>query len=592
MIRKKEHLICLWITDYRHLLLLLVLLLSSCTTYRFPLLPPEKKMSREDIARHRAQDYFIKARDYDRRGLSQMAESFYKMALELDPESEVLKRLVIKKYIETQKYTQALVLLRSNNKPQGEYSSEEKALLVEIYIKLQRFEDAAHIIESFDELSPDKIYSLAFLYESSGKFEKALGYYYRFYQETKKSLDIGLKISSLLMKLGQFEAVDLFLDTLESDFGTSAQLFNLEGIVKLARKDTSAAIKSFRLSIETDTSYEEPIQQLAQIYIQKNNLAEAIVFYEKLYKSSNWGELYGKTLGMLYYYESEYEKANQLFRKLLADNIGDYELHYFLGLVSLELGDADMARLEFEKTIALRNTFTDAWRQLCYLPIKDKNWQEAEKCAKRFTETLPDQALGWRIMGSIFNAKKEYKKAVPAFLQSLALDSTDAFAWFELGSAYERQNNIDKAASSFSKVLSLKPGDPVAANYLGYMWAEHGKNLDSAQKLIELALSTDPDNGAYLDSYAWVFFQQNQLDTAYKYIKKAIDVIDNDPIVFEHYGDILARKGKIDKAIHSYQKALSFAPDNKLAIISKIKELERQVQETPNQAPLIEPDSE
>jgi Flp pilus assembly protein TadD len=181
--------------------------------------------------------------------------------------------------------------------------------------------------------------------------------------------------------------------------------------------------------------------------------------------------------------------------------------------------------------------------------------------------------------GYVLNAKNEYDRAVGALKKAISLDSTDALAWFELGSSLERTKNRDKAELAFKRVLELKPTDPQAANYLGYMWAEAGVKLDSAEGLLKMALSQDSLNGAFLDSYAWIFFKKGDIDSALAYIVKALRTITDDPVVFIHYGDILAKKGDAAGALAAYKKGLGVAseksaPEDVADLKNKIKALE------------------
>ena len=106
------------------------------------------------------------------------------------------------------------------------------------------------------------------------------------------------------------------------------------------------------------------------------------------------------------------------------------------------------------------------------------------------------------------------------------------------------------------------------------MWAEKGVNLDSAQKLIEIALKEDPENGAYLDSYGWVMFKRGRLDDAESYLRKAMQHMGNDPVVLEHLGDVLADAGRPEDALNFYRKSLDNGSDNSLVIMARVKQLE------------------
>jgi tetratricopeptide (TPR) repeat protein len=108
------------------------------------------------------------------------------------------------------------------------------------------------------------------------------------------------------------------------------------------------------------------------------------------------------------------------------------------------------------------------------------------------------------------------------------------------------------------------------------MWADAGLKLDSSKVLIARALKKEPDNGAFLDSYAWVLFRLGDVDSAFLFMRKAAAKINDDPIVFEHLGDILAKKGDIPAAIKAYEKCLVLEPENKAAIRERLDLLKKK----------------
>ncbi|MEA2492045.1 MAG: hypothetical protein QOH21_3837, partial [Acidobacteriota bacterium] len=151
---------------------------------------------------------------------------------------------------------------------------------------------------------------------------------------------------------------------------------------------------------------------------------------------------------------------------------------------------------------------------------------------------------------------------------------------FELGSAYERGGNRKKAEETFGAILAKKPEYAPALNYLGYMWAESGVNLDRAQEMLTRAVGQEPDNGAYMDSLGWVYYRVGNLDLAEKYLTDATRLMPRDATVHEHLGDVLAKRGDLDRALASYRTALTLDPESKDVdkIRSKIAEIERKGQ--------------
>ena len=60
------------------------------------------------------------------------------------------------------------------------------------------------------------------------------------------------------------------------------------------------------------------------------------------------------------------------------------------------------------------------------------------------------------------------------------------------------------------KAIALNPKNAQALNYLGYTYAESGQNLDEAESLIKRALTVEPEDGFYVDSLGWVYYQKGE----------------------------------------------------------------------------------
>lgn len=147
---------------------------------------------------------------------------------------------------------------------------------------------------------------------------------------------------------------------------------------------------------------------------------------------------------------------------------------------------------------------------------------------------------------------------------------------FELGSVLERAGDHAGAEKAFLALLEKNPDHAPTLNYLGYMWAESGKNLERAHEMLVRAVSQEPNNGAYVDSLGWVYFRLGNLELAEKYLTDATSLVPRDPTVHEHLGDVLAKRGDMARALEAYRKALSLDPEAKEVdkLRSKIAEIE------------------
>jgi tetratricopeptide (TPR) repeat protein len=132
---------------------------------------------------------------------------------------------------------------------------------------------------------------------------------------------------------------------------------------------------------------------------------------------------------------------------------------------------------------------------------------------------------------------------------------------FILAASLERMGSWDEAVPVFRRLIESHPDNPTSLNYLGYMFADKGVNLEEALALIQKAVKLDPTSGAYLDSLGWVHFRLGNLDLAEKNLTEAARLEPFDATVHEHLGDLFAARGDSAKAEQAYRRAVANEPE-------------------------------
>ena len=128
-----------------------------------------------------------------------------------------------------------------------------------------------------------------------------------------------------------------------------------------------------------------------------------------------------------------------------------------------------------------------------------------------------------------FEAAREIIKRDP--LQAPTLTPRFYF-WF--GVALDQEKQTDRAVEMFETCISLDPAYADALNYLAYLWAVRGERLDEALRLVQTALSLEPENPAYLDTLGWVYYQQGRFQEALDLLLQADALQPNDPEILGH----------------------------------------------------------
>ena len=132
----------------------------------------------------------------------------------------------------------------------------------------------------------------------------------------------------------------------------------------------------------------------------------------------------------------------------------------------------------------------------------------------------------------------------------------DTGSLFTLADVYADAGRGPDAERMLRQLLAVEPMNANALNYLGYMLATRGEQLDEAIRLVRRALDAEPENGAYLDSLGWAHFRKGDLDDAEKYLVAAAQKLPENSEVQDHLGDLHARKGRLSDAIAAWTRAL------------------------------------
>jgi tetratricopeptide (TPR) repeat protein len=132
-------------------------------------------------------------------------------------------------------------------------------------------------------------------------------------------------------------------------------------------------------------------------------------------------------------------------------------------------------------------------------------------------------------------------------------DATTQLSLADLYSNAGRKNDAEKTVRQF---VALEPGNADALNYLGYLLADRGQQLDEAIRLVRRALDIEPNNPNYLDSLGWAYFRRGDYDQAEKYLAPAAQQMPRNSTVQEHMGDTLAKRGRWQDAIAAWTRAL------------------------------------
>lgn len=166
-----------------------------------------------------------------------------------------------------------------------------------------------------------------------------------------------------------------------------------------------------------------------------------------------------------------------------------------------------------------------------------------------------------QLQGDILVRTRDFEGAIKTYKLVLndpeQSDENQKQCRMKLSNAYVQAGDMANGEKYLEEVYAKYPDDIGVNNDLGYLYADQGKNLEQAEKMIRVAVDAEPENAAYLDSLGWVLFQQKKFEEAIEVLIKAnSDPDDKDSTIIEHLGDAYEALKQPEKAKAAWKDAL------------------------------------
>jgi tetratricopeptide (TPR) repeat protein len=212
--------------------------------------------------------------------------------------------------------------------------------------------------------------------------------------------------------------------------------------------------------------------------------------------------------------------------------------------------------------------------------IEAKEYQRAAAFAGEGRKQHPDDPRFARLQARALFDGGDRSGAILLLEQVAKASPKDTDTLFTLADVYNDAGRAADAERVLRQIVAAEPMNAGALNYLGYLLAVRGEQLDEAIELVQRALKEEPDNGAFLDSLGWAYFRRGNLAEAEKYLLAAVKQLPDNSEVQEHFGDLLARQGRFSEAVAAWTRALNGDGQDidKMAIEKKIASARGKIQ--------------
>jgi tetratricopeptide (TPR) repeat protein len=239
--------------------------------------------------------------------------------------------------------------------------------------------------------------------------------------------------------------------------------------------------------------------QSARERIAAGDLAGAVKGLE-IYVVSHPGEAGPERfLGDLYYRQGRFDKAEEVYRNILAHNPGDRETHNRLGVVYATQDRVDDAIAQFNKALP----GTDSVADLVAMHLRKGDLPQYRQQMQHIADTEPTDADAQAEMGQIFAALHKPADALGYFMRALDSDRESLTALNGLGLAYFDLQNFTEAEKNFRACLQIDISNYTCTNNLGAAYLQSGDD-DVAKPYLIRAHSLAPERPEALVNFGFL----------------------------------------------------------------------------------------
>ena len=316
------------------------------------------------------------------------------------------------------------------------------------------------------------------------------------------------------------------------------------------------AMQLYEQLYRLNPSNEELTARMVQIYRELGDMKDALALLEDASRSSDQprpGLLMQKVIVL--WELNRNQDADQILTQLLRDMPESDRVLYMSGLGKERLQQLDAAADLYARIPEDSPLKLGANVRRALILQESKKFSEAEAILRPLVETDDSVPDVWVALASLMDEAGKPAEAASLMERAIKRFPDQNRMLFLKGVFEEKSGQSAKAMKTMRELIKLEPNHSSALNFLGYMLAERGENLDEAEQLIRRALEIKPRDGFYLDSLGWVWFQRGDMQRAQQFLEQALELEPEEGVILEHLGDVWARKGDHRKALDFYERA-------------------------------------
>jgi len=558
-----------------YLCLLLSVVFVSCTTVRKAVAETPKTIQLSDSVQRQFDYYFYEGiRQKDNQQYDQALETF-KLCLSIDSldagaqsETGILYALIGFNEQAINCLEKAIQIDPSN----WWYSVR----LITMYSEIKNWRRAIEITNNLQKIYPNKeeVYTmLSSFYKETKEYEKAIAAYDRLESLNGINESSSFEKFQLYILLNKPQKGVAEIDKLVNKYPAETRYKVLRGDIFMQQKQPAKAFEIYQNVLKDDPDNPYVYVSLSEYYKSVNEPEKAMESIVSALKSDQLDvetkvSVLGQYVEKLAHDSTKLVETESLFKLLVDRYPMEEQVHgYYAVFLQYQHRNAE-ALSELETMININPKNDQTWIRIIQLYIGDKNYKKILETTATAITNLPKLPVWYFYQGIAYYQLADYKAALESYQKGLPLitaGQTDFKSDFyaQIADIYYKFEKKDSAFVNYEASLAANPKNLMVMNNYAYYLSLEKSDLKKAERMSSKTVELEPKNSTYLDTYAWILYQEGNYSLAKFYIERAIDNLpkdDDSGIVLEHYGDILWMNGKDTgkddaKALQMWQKS-------------------------------------
>ncbi len=266
-------------------------------------------------------------------------------------------------------------------------------------------------------------------------------------------------------------------------------------------------------------------------------------------------------------------EAVSTYQKIISIDPMHLDAHVSLGIVYLYLAEHDKAYYAFRKALSIDDSHMESLLACGDIKMVQEKWSEAEAYYRRALDIDPGNKEARLNLGTLYVNYGELNKAFMEYKRLLEVRPYDEDALLSLGLVYQWKKEYDKAEITFKKVLSVEPGSKRAFLFLGRLFRETGRYDDSEKVLRQYLMKYDAGSTDTLIELARTLVAADVPEEAIVTYARLLTIDPKNFEVMKSLAMIHLRRGDLASVSAVCSRIIEIDPANKFAhlLLARIK---------------------